>query len=111
MIEETQPETESRTTETKSPTMEDRQFLDILRALVGKTITVVNPESYEAAPVGYKLTTGFYRGKLTALGRDYLIMITEFERKKGTPEPVKQYIPIQHIKRISVMKSERVLHL
>jgi hypothetical protein len=106
MTEETQPETEP-----KSATMEDRQFLDILRALVGKSITVVNPESYESAPVGYKLTTGFYRGKLTALGRDYLVMMTEFERKKGSPEPVKQYIPIQQIKRISLMKAERVLHL
>jgi len=104
MSEETQPET-------ASPTMEDRQYLDILRALVGKTITVVNPESYEAAPVGYKITTGFYRGKLTSLGRDYLVMMTEFERKKGAPEPVKQYIPIAHIKRISLLKSERVLHL
>jgi hypothetical protein len=97
--------------EAAAPTMEDRQFLDILRALVGKAITVVNPESYEAAPVGYKITTGFYRGKLTAIGRDYLVMRTEFERKKGAPEPVKQYIPIDQIKRISLLKSECVLHL
>jgi len=110
MAEETKPETAAPAAAT-GPTMEDRQFLDILRAIVGKAITVVNPESYESAPVGYKLTTGFYRGKLTALGRDYLVMMTEFERKKGSPEPVKQYIPIQQIKRISLMKSERVLHL
>ncbi len=106
MTEETQPAAAP-----PGATMEDRQFLDILRALVGKSITVVNPESYETAPVGYKLTTGFYRGKLTALGRDYLVMMTEFERKKGSPEAVKQYIPIQQIKRISLMKAERVLHL
>lgn len=97
--------------ETATVTVEDRDFVDILKALIGKTITVVNPESYEAAPVGYKLTTGFYRGKLTAIGRDYLVMLTEFERKKGNPEPVKQYIPIGHIKRVSLLKSERVLHL
>ena len=107
MAEETKPETAEAT----GPTMEDRQFLDILRALVGKTITVVNPESYESAPVGYRLTTGFYRGKLTALGRDYLVMMTEFERKKGSPEPVKQYIPIQQIKRISLMAKETVIHI
>lgn len=94
-----------------APAVEDKQFVDILKALVGKAITVVNPESYEAAPVGYKITTGFYRGKLTGIGRDYLIMMTEFERKKGSPEPVKQYIPIDQIKRVSLLKSERVLHL
>jgi hypothetical protein len=38
-------------------------------------------------------------------------MRTEFERKKGSPEPVKQYIPIAQIKRVSLLKSERVLHL
>jgi hypothetical protein len=111
MADETNPGAASPSAAATGPTMEDRQFLDILRAVVGKTITVVNPESYESAPVGYKLTTGFYRGKLTALGRDYLVMMTEFERKKGSPEPVKQYIPIRQIKRISLMKSERVLHL
>jgi hypothetical protein len=107
MTEETQPETKAA----PPPAVEDKHFIDILRALVGKTITVVNPESYEAAPVGYKLTTGFYRGKLTGIGHDYLIMMTEFERKKGSPEPVRQYIPIDHIKRISLLKTERVLHL
>ena len=107
MSEETKPEAKAA----PPPVVEDKAFTDILKALVGKAITVVNPESYEAAPVGYKITTGFYRGKLTGIGRDYLIMMTEFERKKGSPDPVKQYIPIAHIKRISLLKTERVLHL
>lgn len=108
MSEETKPEGAAPA---KAPAVEDKNFVDILKALVGKTITVVNPESYEAAPVGYKLTTGFYRGRLTGIGRDYLVMMTEFERKKGSPEPVKQYIPIAQIKRVSLLKTERVLHL
>jgi len=33
------------------------------------------------------------------------------QNKKGSPEPVKQYIPIAQIKRLSLMKGERVLHL
>ncbi|MHC4550268.1 MAG: hypothetical protein ACYTEZ_15970 [Planctomycetota bacterium] len=113
MIEETKQESAPRTTEpaAPTPTIEDKSLLDILRALVGKTVTVVNPESYEAAPVGYKLTTGFYRGKLTGLGRDYLTMATEFERKKGAAEPVKQFIPLDRIKRISLTKGDRILHL
>ena len=110
MIEETKTDEGARMA-SAAPTIEDKHFLDILRALVGKTITVVNPESYESAPVGYKLTTGFYRGKVTALGRDYLVMVTEFERKKESSEVVKQFIPIAQVKRVSVLKKERILHL
>ena len=111
MIEETKEDAGARMASPATPTIEDKHFLDILRALLGKTITVVNPESYETAPVGYKLTTGFYRGKVTALGRDYIVMVTEMERKKTSNEPVKQFIPIKQIKRISVLQKERVLHL
>ena len=36
---------------------ENRSFNDILRSYVGQMVTVVNPESYEGAPVGYALRT------------------------------------------------------
>jgi len=109
MLEETRPET---VPEKKAPAkMEDKGFQDILKALIGKTVTVVNPESYEAAPMGFKLGEGYYRGKLTGLGRDYLVMMTQIERKKGVAEPVKQWIPMGRIKRISILKSEPILHL
>ena len=111
MIEETKEDAGTRMAAGAAPTIEDKQFLDILRALIGKTVTVVNPESYESAPVGYKLTTGFYRAKVSALGRDYLVMVTEFERKKTSNEPVKQFIPIDQIKRVSILQKERILHL
>jgi len=91
--------------------VEDKTFQEVLKGLVGQTVTIVNPESYESAPVGYKLTTGFYKGKVTALGNDYLVVVTEFERKKGTKEPVKQFVPLNNIKRVSILKSERILHL
>ena len=92
-------------------TFEDKTYVEILRSFVGKIVTIVNPESYEVAPMGFKLGEGFYRGKLTALGRDYVVMMTQIERKKGQAEPVKQWIPISRVKRISVMKTDRILHL
>ena len=94
-------------------TDESRSYLDIIKSLVGASVTVVNPESYEAAPVGHQLKAGFYPAKVTAMGNDYLVVVTRYVRtgKQASKEPVKQYIPIGRIKRISVMKSERFIHL
>lgn len=97
---------------TKSAT-DIRSYADILKSLVGGAVTIVNPESYEGAPVGYALRTGFYKAKATALGSDHIVVVTEFTPagRKIAAEPVKQYIPFARIKRISVTKSERILHL
>ena len=94
-------------------TIEDRDYVDILKALAGKVVTIVNPESYEAATVGHTLTTGFYRGKVLHVGIDYITLATEFVHKTTTKEkePVRQYLPIASIKRISLMRTERLIHL
>lgn len=88
-------------------------FQDVLRGLVGKVVTCVNPESYEDAPVGHQLTTGFYKAKVLAVERDYFTLATEYKHRgtSAEKEPVKQFIPIGRIKRISLMKSERIIHL
>lgn len=96
-----------------APEIEDRTFLDVLKSLLGKTVTIVNPESYEDAPAGHQIRVGFYLAKLTGLGKDYLIMVAAYTRagKEGRKEPVKQFIPINRIKRISLMKSEWLIHI
>ena len=41
-------------------------------------------------------------------------MITEFQRgsgKKSTKEPVKQYIPMDRIKRVTLMKTQILVHI
>jgi len=103
-------DTGARTTKTAAG---DISYRSVLKSLVGQPITVVNPESYEHAPVGHKLTTGFYRGKVLGLGEDCLILATEFDKKgkDAAKEPVRQYIPIHRIKRISVMKAEKLIHI
>jgi hypothetical protein len=95
------------------PIIEDRTFLEVLKSLVGRTVTVVNPESYEDAPAGHQIRAGFYRAKLIGLGRDYMIVVAEYARvgREGRKEPVKQYIPIEKIKRISLMKDDRLIHI
>jgi hypothetical protein len=88
-------------------------FDAVLRAMTGKVVTFVNPESYEDAPVGYRLTTGFYKAKVIAVGTDYLSVATELVHRRGEKEkePVRQFIPLAQIKRISVMKGERLIHI
>ena len=107
-----------------APVIEDKEYLDIIKSLLGKTVTIVNPESYEHAPVGFTLKAGFYRAKVAGMGKDYLILVTEMrkgkdylilvtEMRKGkdSGDAVKQYLPLSAIKRISVMKLERLIHI
>jgi hypothetical protein len=93
------------------PVVDDKVFLDLIKGLLGKTVTIVNPESYEHAPVGFTLKAGFYRAKVTGMGRDYITLVTEMKKTKDAGEPVKQFIPLNQIKRVSMMKTERVLHI
>jgi len=86
---------------------------DVLSSLHGKVVTMVNPESLEDAPMGYQLTTGFYRAKILSVTPDLVTFATELVRKgrEAAKEPVKQFIPIHRIKRISVAKSDILVHI
>ncbi len=92
---------------------ESKSFADVVKSLVGSVVTIVNPESYEGAPVGYALRTGFYKAKAASMGDDFIVVVTEFTPagRKVEKVPVKQYIPLNRIKRLSMTKSERILHL
>ena len=55
--------------------------------------------------------------RAVGLGQDYLILVTEYKHKHKPEgpitgaEPVKQYIPVHRIKRVSVMRQELLIHL
>ena len=102
----TEPQTAQ---EAAKATQEDRDFMGVLKALVGKKVTVVNPESYESVPMGYQLKEGHYPGKIAGWGEDYLIFHTTVTlgKKEGGPQVVQQYIPISRIKRISAMNANK----
>jgi hypothetical protein len=103
----------TETAEAAAKSIDSSSFSDVLKAMVGQVVTVVNPESFEDAPMGSRLTTGFYRAKLLAVGSDFISLATEFHHKKGdkAKEPVKQFIPFTSIKRLSVMKSDKLIHI
>jgi len=88
-------------------------FAKVLAALVGKVVTVANSESYEDATIGHRLGAGFYDARILELRTDFLILVTEFHHASGhgADEPVKQFIPLSRVKRVSVMKSEKIIHI
>jgi len=105
-------ETEKEIRPAPPPATQFDDFKSVLEGLVGKVVTVVNPESFEDAPVGNRLTTGFYRAKVIGVNGDYVCVATEYVHQRGgSKEPVKQFIPLSHIKRVSLMKSDRIIHL
>lgn len=95
------------------PTASMHSMADVLASLKGKIVTMVNPESLEDAPMGYQLTTGFYRAKILTVSDQMVIVGTELVRKgrEAAKEPVKQFIPIHRIKRISIAKSDILVHI
>jgi hypothetical protein len=95
------------------PAREERSFADLFAPLLGKLVTVVSPESFEDAPLGRQLRSGFYRAKLIGLGKDYITLLTEYQHrgKQARKEPAKQFIPLGQIKRLSMMKSELIVHI
>jgi hypothetical protein len=85
----------------QKPTPTVRSFREVLTAVVGKTVTVVNPESFEESALGQRLTTGIYKAKVLAVGEDFLKLQTTFRRRgakeAGEEEPVVQFIPVERV--------------
>ena len=97
----------------RKPGPDIHSFLDVLRSLTNKIVTMVNPESLENAPMGFQLTTGFYRAKVLGVQGDFLTVATELLHKgrDASKEPIKQFIPITSIKRVSVGKADVFIHI
>ncbi len=96
------------------PIFEDRPFVEMLKSHLGKLFLMVNSESFEETGIGHQIQGSWYRARLVGIGRDYVIVVSEFTHgagKHASKEPVKQYIPIDRIKRVSLMRSERLLHI
>ncbi|PIE21887.1 MAG: hypothetical protein CSA62_15215 [Planctomycetota bacterium] len=106
--------TDSTTPPEKKPLAKDpASFTEFLSSLVGRVVTFANPESLEDAAMGYVLKTGFYRTKLLAVHNDYFCVAAELvhKGKETRKEPVRQFIPMSAIKRVTVGKSDILVHV
>jgi hypothetical protein len=89
-------------------------FLDFLRRHVGEKLTVVTPEHFEDSGHGHQLRPAFYEATLKAVHDDYVVLFLYHSHGTGThatKEPAEQCVPISRLKRVTLMRSERILHL
>lgn len=96
------------------PTRLQKRFSDVLEGQLGKDFIIINPHSFEHTRMGFTLKEDHYPAKLVALGDDFVVMVLRFEHGHGDEaqaEPTEQYIPLMQIKRISLMRSNRYIHL
>jgi len=99
---------------TSAPTILEKQFRSVLESHLGKTFMVINPETFQETGVGHAIQHDWYRGKLVAIGDDFIVLVLQFQHgggKNAKLEPVEQYVPLHHIKRVSILKHDRFLHL
>lgn len=87
-------------------------FQEVLRNLTGKVVTVISATSYAEVDGRVVLEPGRYRAKILGVAGDYVSLATEYAREEGAEaEPVRQFVPLARIQRISILKGERLLHL
>ncbi len=101
-------------TQTAADAIASVTFRQILERHLGKEFMVVNPESFEDSAFGHQLHAAWYHAKLVALGIDFAVLVMEYQHgsgKSATKEPCEMYVPMAKIRRVSIMKSERILHI
>ncbi len=92
-------------------------FERLLRSLVGKTVTVIDPESYEEAPVGHRIQAAIYKAQLLGVGDDYITLASQFVHRgpgavNGSKrETIRHYVPLDRIKRVSLLAKQAMIHL
>ena len=90
--------------------MANEKFNEILTGWVGSDVTIVNPESYKSTALMESLGFQAYTAKIAEVGEDN-IKLSFGAQKKGKQVEVEQWIPIDSIKRISVMGGDKYIHL
>jgi hypothetical protein len=93
--------------------MEAKTMEEILKALEGQVVTVVNPESYVRTLTGYKIDMETYPAKIVSYKDGTVKILTEFVRDphKKEKDKIFQFIRIEQIKRVGVGKAERFIFL
>ena len=93
--------------------MEAKTMAEVLSAMEGKIVTIINPESYIRTLTGYKIDMETYNAKIVSFKVDTLQIMTEFTRDvhKKEKDRIFQFIRIERIKRLGLSKTERFIFL
>jgi len=93
--------------------MNTSTFDEILGGLIGKIVTVINPQCYTPTLTGYKIDAEAYKAKVVSCENGILRLLTEYlcNPREKIREKAYQFIPVDQIKRIMISKRERLLNL
>jgi hypothetical protein len=95
--------------------VEVESFRDALDRLVGKTVTIVDPECFKPGPVGLQMTASHYRAKVLGVDDECMVAVHQEViprgKRKGEKDAITQWVPLDRVKRIAISKSRKLIHL
>jgi hypothetical protein len=93
--------------------VEAKTIADVLTALEGQIVTVVNPQSYTRTLTGYRVDVETYNAKVISFTDGCLKMLTEYvpDPHKKVKEKVYQFVGLENIKRLGISKTEKFVFL
>ncbi len=93
--------------------MDAKSIDEMLKALEGQVVTVINTQSYIRTLTGYKIDVETYKAKIVSYADRSLKILTEYVRDphKKAKEKVFQFVPIEQVKRVTISQSERFITL
>lgn len=91
--------------------MDAKSLDEILTALTGQVVTVINLHSFIPILTGYKIDEETYRAKVISYEQKTLKILIEFikDPRKKVLEKALQFIPAKQIKRVTMSKNERFI--
>ncbi len=100
----------SETTVSAEKKPEGDSIEELLRILVGRIVTISNPESMKKEPLGYQLKPEIYKAKVLDIRGDMVVILAE--RGKGErAAPMKQCIPVRRVKLVCLAKDDVHIHI
>ena len=87
-----------------------KSFAEVLKAWEGKSVTIINPQSYTVSKITDGISFESYTATLTAVSEDH-IQVTFAHKKREQEQPVNQFIPMRWIKRASNWGEQNYIQL
>ncbi len=86
------------------------RFVDVLKSWEGKTVTIINPQSYTVSKITDGISFESYSATLSVVADDY-IRVTFAHKKQNDEQPVEQIVPLQWVKRVSLWGDQHYIQL
>jgi hypothetical protein len=93
--------------------MDARTIEDVLKVLEGQIVTIVNPQSYVRTLTGFTIDEETYSAKIISFESGTLKVLIEyiFDPKTKAKEKMYEFIRVDHIKRVAIAKTDKLIIL